>query len=172
MVRANAIDLTTPTRRLPYTTGIGSTFEVALISTPRAICSETGDALAVVDWIQKPVEQERLKRALHEALAGLKVDGARMLANIDSLQGLVFAEAATRVLGQVLGQSAAHHVMEQLSQRAVAEGAHLRALTLAHVSADAVLRAQVDHAALQAAFDPQVAAEPARALTLGLLDQA
>ena len=107
--------------------------------------------------------------ALHEALAGLKVDSARMLANIESLQGLVFAEAATRVLAGALGQAAAHHLMEQLSQQAVAEGRHLRDLTLAHVTADAALNNQVSADALRAAFDPHVAAEHTRVLTQALL---
>jgi 3-carboxy-cis,cis-muconate cycloisomerase len=111
--------------------------------------------------------------ALHEALAGLKVDAARMLANIDSLQGLVFAEAATRVLAVPLGQAAAHHLMEQLSQQAVAEGRHLLALTLAHAQHDPELQGQPNELLneLRLAFDPHVAAQHAQQLTLALLGE-
>lgn len=102
-------------------------------------------------------------QALAEAFAGLQVDSARMRRNIDGLQGLVFAEAATRVLAPALGGAQAHHLMETLSQQAVAQGQQLGDLTLAHVQADAALRGQIDPSALAAAFDPQDAARwPAR----------
>ncbi len=124
------------------------------------------------DWQAELAEWPRLfmsahgaLSALHEALSGLQVDAARMTANIESLQGLVFAEAATRVLSPVLGQAGAHHLMEQLSQRAVAERAHLRELTLAHVAQDATLAQAVSQADLRAAFDPVAAAAHAAALT-------
>ncbi len=105
-------------------------------------------------------------QALADALAGLQVDAARMRRNIDALQGLVFAEAATRVLGEVLGGAQAHHLMEQLSRQAVDSGCDLLGLTQAHVLADATLRLAVDPATLRRAFDPDEAARwPAR-LTL------
>lgn len=107
--------------------------------------------------------------ALVEAFSGLQVDTARMRRNIDALQGLVFAEAATRVLALVLGQAQAHHLMEQLSKKAVAEGAHLLDITLAHMAADDALRDQIDPATLKQAFDPAEAARHPAALTQALL---
>lgn len=105
-------------------------------------------------------------QALVEAFEGLQVDTARMRRNIDSLQGLVFAEAATRVLAPTLGGAPAHHLMETLSQEAVASGQHLRDLTLARVQADAALRDTIDPTALAAAFDPHEAARWPAGLTL------
>jgi len=105
-------------------------------------------------------------QALVEAFEGLQVDSARMRRNIDSLQGLVFAEAATRVLAPALGGAPAHHLMETLSQEAVASGQHLRELTLARVQADDALRSTIDTTALAAAFDPHEAARWPAGLTL------
>ena len=105
-------------------------------------------------------------QALVEAFEGLQVDSARMRRNIDNLQGLVFAEAATRVLAPALGGAPAHHLMETLSQEAVASGQHLRELTLARVQADDALRSTIDTAALTAAFDPHEAARWPAGLTL------
>ena len=107
--------------------------------------------------------------ALVEAFSGLQVDTARMRRNIDALQGLVFAEAATRVLAAVLGQAQAHHLMEQLSKQAVAEGSHLLDTTLAHIAADDALRGQIDPATVKQAFDPEEAAHHPAALTQALL---
>jgi len=97
-------------------------------------------------------------QALAEAFTGLQVDSARMRRNIDGLQGLVFAEAATRVLAPALGGAQAHHLMETLSQQAVAQGQQLRDITLAHVQADAALATQTDMDALRRAFDADEAA--------------
>jgi 3-carboxy-cis,cis-muconate cycloisomerase len=90
----------------------------------------------------------------------------RMRENIESLQGLIFAEAAGQVLAQAVGRSTAHHVMETLSQRAVALGEHLMHLTLVHVNSNEALRNAVDDAALRRAFDPDEAARHAAGLTL------
>jgi 3-carboxy-cis,cis-muconate cycloisomerase len=103
--------------------------------------------------------------ALNQAFDGLQVDTARMRRNIDSLQGLVFAEAAGQVLAAVIGKAASHHVLEQLSQQAVAEGRHLHQLTLAHVQADAALRTAIDPAALARAFSADEAACHAASVT-------
>ena len=104
-------------------------------------------------------------QALAEAFAGLQVDTGRMRRNIDGLQGLVFAEAATRVLSSALGGAQAHHLMETLSQQAVASGQQLRDITLAHVLADAALAPQIDTDALRRAFDPDEAARWPAGLT-------
>jgi 3-carboxy-cis,cis-muconate cycloisomerase len=105
-------------------------------------------------------------KALNEAFDGLQVDTARMRANIESLQGLIFAEAVGGVLAKVVGRASAHQIMEVLSQRAVASGEHLLHLTLAEVSSNDALRNSVDEAALRKAFDPDEAARHAASLTL------
>jgi 3-carboxy-cis,cis-muconate cycloisomerase len=105
-------------------------------------------------------------KALNDAFEGLQVNTVRMRENIESLQGLIFAEAAGQVLAQAVGRSTAHHVMETLSQRAVALGEHLMHLTLVHVNSNEALRNAVDDAALRRAFDPDEAARHAAGLTL------
>jgi 3-carboxy-cis,cis-muconate cycloisomerase len=105
-------------------------------------------------------------KALNEAFDGLQVDTVRMHANIESLQGLIFAEAAGAVLAKVVGRASAHQIMEALSQRAAASGEHLLHLTLAEASRNDALRHSVDEAALRKAFDPDEAARHTANLTL------
>ncbi|AEK61907.1 3-carboxy-cis,cis-muconate cycloisomerase [Collimonas fungivorans] len=102
--------------------------------------------------------------ALNEAVAGLQVDAARMLRNIDALQGLVFAEAASIYLAGAIGRPQAHGLMEQLTQRAVADGRQLAEVVLEAVKADERLRDQLDPEVLSALFDPVAATAPAEAL--------
>ncbi|WP_290872294.1 3-carboxy-cis,cis-muconate cycloisomerase [Aquabacterium sp.] len=104
-------------------------------------------------------------QALNDAFQGLIVDPARMRANIDSLLGLVFAEAAGAVLAKAIGRAAAHHELESLSREAAASGTHLLTLTLARVQASDALRGQVDEAALRLAFEPSEAARHATHVT-------
>ncbi|MET0857599.1 MAG: 3-carboxy-cis,cis-muconate cycloisomerase [Telluria sp.] len=102
--------------------------------------------------------------ALNDAFAGLAVDPARMLRNIDALQGLVFAEAASIYLAGAIGRPRAHALLEQLTQQVVASGRPLADVLRDAVRADAALRRQVDLAQLDALFDPVAAAAPARRL--------
>ncbi len=97
-------------------------------------------------------------RALAEAFGGLQVDTGRMRRNIDSLHGLVFAEAASALLAGAIGKPRSQPLLEQLSRRCVAENRPLEALVGEAVEADAELRQNVDAAALRAAFDPVAAA--------------
>jgi 3-carboxy-cis,cis-muconate cycloisomerase len=100
-------------------------------------------------------------QALNDAFAGLQVDSARMLRNIDALQGLVFAEAASAWLAAVIGRPAAHSLLEKMSAEALAGGRHLADVLAEAIRADDKLRGQVDLAALASLFDPAAAAEPA-----------
>ncbi len=102
--------------------------------------------------------------ALNDAFAGLSVDTARMLRNIDALQGLVFAEAASIWLAGVIGRPKAHALLEQLTQQAVAAQRSLAEVLLDAVAADPQLRAQIDTAHLQTLFDPVAATAPAQRL--------
>ncbi|MEM4989754.1 3-carboxy-cis,cis-muconate cycloisomerase [Collimonas sp. H4R21] len=102
--------------------------------------------------------------ALNEAVAGLQVDAARMLRNIDALQGLVFAETVSVHLAGAIGRPQAHVLMEQLTQQAVAAGRQLAEVTRDAVKTDARLRGTLDPEALHALFDPAAATAPAAAL--------
>ena len=103
-------------------------------------------------------------QALNDAFAGLQVDCARMLRNIDALQGLVFAEAASVWLAAAIGRPAAHSLLEKMSAAALADGRHLAQVLAEAVQADASLREHIDPAALAALFDPAAAAAPAQRL--------
>lgn len=101
--------------------------------------------------------------ALADAFEGLEVNPARMRANIDNLQGLVFAEGAAGLLAETLGRPAAHALLEDLSRQALAEGLHLSALVRQAEGADP---ARVD-----AVFDPVNATRPGAQLARALLAQ-
>ncbi|MBB3213516.1 3-carboxy-cis,cis-muconate cycloisomerase [Herbaspirillum sp. Sphag1AN] len=102
-------------------------------------------------------------QALNDAFAALQVDCLRMRRNIDSLQGLVFAEAASIFLAATIGRPRAHALLEQLSRQLLDSSAQLVDALSDAINADITLRAQVDLAALRALFDPvQAAAAPGR----------
>ena len=103
-------------------------------------------------------------QALNDALAGLHVDPARMLRNIDALQGLVFAEAASAWLAASIGRPAAHSLLEAMSAEALSSGRNLAEVLADAVQADEQLRKQVDPAGLATLFDPATAALPAQRL--------
>ncbi|MFZ6756268.1 3-carboxy-cis,cis-muconate cycloisomerase [Undibacterium sp. Ji50W] len=103
-------------------------------------------------------------QALNDAFAGLQVDTGRMLRNIDALQGLVFAEAASAALAASIGRPAAHRLLEKMSSEALASQRHLADVLADVVQADASLRQQVDLPALTALFDPVAATVPAQRL--------
>ncbi|TAL82304.1 MAG: 3-carboxy-cis,cis-muconate cycloisomerase [Candidimonas sp.] len=95
--------------------------------------------------------------ALGEAMDGLHIDSARMLRNIDALQGLVFAEAVSIYLAGSIERPQAHQLMEQLTRQAVANQQPLSDIVIHAVEANADLRKKIDLPALKALFDPAVA---------------
>lgn len=117
----------------------------------------------LAEWPNLFLSAHGALHALDEAFAGLQVDRERMLRNIASLHGLVFAEAASSYLAGAIGRPKAHALLEDLSRRAGAEHG-LEDLLRAAVRADPALSAQVDLAGLAQVFDPVAAAEPARRL--------
>lgn len=102
--------------------------------------------------------------ALREAMDGLHIDSARMLRNIDALQGLVFAEAVTIYLAAAIGRPQAHHLMEGLTRQAVADGQPLSAVVATAVKADAQLSDKIDLPTLDALFNPVAATACAASL--------
>jgi 3-carboxy-cis,cis-muconate cycloisomerase len=109
--------------------------------------------------------------ALGEAIGGLQVDADRMRTNIDALGGLVFGEAVSACLGQLIGRPAAHTLVEGLSRKAIADGRHLSAVAADAIELDPRLRGRIDLAHWQSLFDPATAALPAAALARELTQQ-
>lgn len=103
-------------------------------------------------------------RAMAEAAEGLIVDAARMARNIDALHGVVNGEAASLLLGRLIGKPEAQKLMERLSRQALDEGRHLRELLADAVQADDRLAPQIDRARIDALFDLQAASAAARAI--------
>jgi 3-carboxy-cis,cis-muconate cycloisomerase len=63
--------------------------------------------------------------AMAHALAiagGMTVDAARMRRNLELGGGLIMAEAVSTGLAPVMGRAAAHHALQRVSDRAIAEG--------------------------------------------------
>lgn len=103
-------------------------------------------------------------QALNEAFAGLHIDSGRMLRNIDALQGLVYAEAASAYLASVIGKQPAHELLETMTALALASGRQLADVLADAVRADDRLRQRIDLAHLAALFDPVAATVPAQRL--------
>jgi 3-carboxy-cis,cis-muconate cycloisomerase len=54
--------------------------------------------------------------------AGMTLDTARMRSNLDLGGGLIMAEAVSTGLAPVMGRAAAHHALQRVTDRAIAEG--------------------------------------------------
>ena len=81
------------------------------------------------EWETLPEIFRLTAGALHQMVAivpHLEVDAARMRRNLDATHGLIFAEAVTMALGNHIGKSAAHTLVEAASQQARKTGQHLR----------------------------------------------
>jgi len=118
----------------------------------------------LAEWPQLMLGAEGAVHALADVAAGLSIDAARMRSNIDALNGLVFAEAASTLFAGVLGKSAAHALLDKLAKRCVAERRPLRELAHEARGADAALQSAIDVQALDQAFDVELAARRAGAL--------
>ncbi len=106
------------------------------------------------EWETLPEIVGLLGGALHqlsEAIAGIEVDPARMRANLEATQGLIFAEAVQMALGGVLGRAQAHELVEAACRRARAERRHLREI----LAADRTAAKHLSPEELQRLFDPQ-----------------
>jgi 3-carboxy-cis,cis-muconate cycloisomerase len=108
--------------------------------------------------------------ALNDAFAGLQVDTERMRANIEALNGLVFAESLSIWMAGAIGRPMAHEAVEKMTRTAVEQGRHLRDVAREFVTADPGLSAQLHLAQLDALFDPVAATLPAQRLARRQLD--
>ena len=118
----------------------------------------------LAEWPQLMLGAEGAVHALDSVVAGLSIDAPRMRANIDALNGLVFAEAASTLFARVLGKAGAHALFDTLAQRCVAERRPLHALAQEARAADPALQSAIDAQALDQAFDVELAARRAGAL--------
>lgn len=124
----------------------------------------------LAEWPGLWISAHGAASALAEAVAGLAVDASRMRANIDALQGLVFAEGLAARLGRVLGKGRAHALVEALSRRVGAEDSHLFELSVAAIEAEPALRGAIQRDDLAAVFDVEAAARVAAAVARRQLD--
>ena len=118
----------------------------------------------LAEWPQLYLAAHGALQALNEAFAGLSIDRERMLRNIRSLHGLVFAEAVSSYLAGAIGRPKAHALLEELSKRASLDPRGLEGLVRDAVEHDPELRAHVDLERIAVLFDPVLAAAPARRL--------
>ncbi len=81
---------------------------------------------------------------------GMKPDAERMRANLAITNGLVMAERVMMTLAEHLGRDAAHHLVQDACQRAMAENRPLRAI----LGAIPEVTAKLDPAALDRLMDP------------------
>jgi 3-carboxy-cis,cis-muconate cycloisomerase len=63
--------------------------------------------------------------SMAEVAEGLVVDRARMRTNIEATRGIIFAERVMMLLGPALGRDVAHKLLEQATQRSIAQGRRL-----------------------------------------------
>jgi len=101
-------------------------------------------------------------RALAELLAGLQVDGARCRSNVESLNGLVFAERLAEVFAPALGKTDAQGLAADLCRRAASERRHLRDVALDRSRDDPRLLGVATN--IEGAFDVDRAAQASTAL--------
>jgi 3-carboxy-cis,cis-muconate cycloisomerase len=104
------------------------------------------------EWESLPELVSLSGGALHhltDALAGLRVDTARMAANIEATRGLVYAEAVQLVLAERAGRPLAQRLLESACRRAHSEGRPLLEL----LTADPTVSRHVPPEELDRLFD-------------------
>lgn len=97
---------------------------------------------------------------MRDLIEGLKVDAARMRANIDLTRGLVMAEAVSLALAVHLGKAHAHERVEAACHAAIERGQSLPEVLRADPQVSALLTAQ----ALDTLFEPLAYSGEAAAL--------
>jgi 3-carboxy-cis,cis-muconate cycloisomerase len=126
---------TMPHKRNPVSAGIvlsAATRVPGLVSTMlSAMVQEDERGLGDwhAEWETLPEIFRLTAGALHQMatiIPHLEIDAARMRHNLDATQGLIFAEAVTMALGNHIGKSAAHTLLEEATRQARESGKHLR----------------------------------------------
>jgi 3-carboxy-cis,cis-muconate cycloisomerase len=106
--------------------------------------------------------------ALHhmtDALAGLRVDAARMRANLEATRGLVYSEAVEIALAGRVGRQDARRLVDAACRRARAEGRHLEEV----LASDREVAPHLPASELEPLFDPLRALGSAERLVDGVL---
>jgi 3-carboxy-cis,cis-muconate cycloisomerase len=106
--------------------------------------------------------------ALHhmtDALAGLRVDAARMRANLEATRGLVYSEAVEIALAGRVGRQDARRLVEAACRRARSEGRHLKEV----LASDREVAPHLPASELEPLFDPLRALGSAERLVDGVL---
>lgn len=88
--------------------------------------------------------------AIVDIAEGLEVDTERMRANLDSTHGLIMAEAVAMALAEKVGKSAAHHLIEAASRKAIESKTHLRDV----LANDTRVATHLNASDLKRLFDP------------------
>jgi 3-carboxy-cis,cis-muconate cycloisomerase len=115
------------------------------------------------EWETLPELVSLTAGALHhltETMAGLRVDPARMAANLEATGGLVFAEAVQMAVAEKTGRAAAQRLLEAACRRAQAERRHLREV----LADDPTVGRHVSPEELERLLDPGRYIAPADAL--------
>jgi 3-carboxy-cis,cis-muconate cycloisomerase len=87
---------------------------------------------------------------MRQVTSGLKIEAARMRANLDTTHGQIMAEAVTLALGGKIGRMTAHQLVEKACHRAAESNQHLRQ-TLAQ---DPVISGELSSDELDRLLDP------------------
>jgi 3-carboxy-cis,cis-muconate cycloisomerase len=103
--------------------------------------------------------------AVVDIAEGLEVDVARMRANLDTTGGLIMAEAIAFALAEKVGKGEAHHLVEVLSKKAVAEKKHLRDV----LAEDTKVKAQLSAETIASLLEPMTYQGTSQALIDRLL---
>jgi 3-carboxy-cis,cis-muconate cycloisomerase len=106
------------------------------------------------EWETLPEIFRLTSGALHQMatiVPHLEVDVARMRRNLDATQGLIFAEAVAMAMGNHIGKSDAHALLEGASRQARESGRHLREV----LAQDRVVSEHLSSADLDRLFSPE-----------------
>ena len=126
---------TMPHKRNPVTAGVvlaTATRVPGLVSTMLSAMvqeDERGLGNWHAEWETLPQIFRLTGGALHQIstiIPHLEIDTQRMRHNLDATHGLIYAEGVVMALGNHLGKSAAHALVEEASKRARESGQHLR----------------------------------------------
>jgi 3-carboxy-cis,cis-muconate cycloisomerase len=168
---------TLPNKRNPVTSAVllaAATRVPGLVSTMLAAMPQEyqrGLGGWQVEWETLPELLRLSAGALHqlvEMLPGLEVDRQRMRENIDSSQGLIFAEAVSVALADRLGKIPAHMLVEAAAKKALAAKRPLKEVVLE----DPNLRGQLTAADLEGLCDVRNYLGSAEEFVQAVLDRA
>ncbi len=109
-------------------------------------------------WPRVFVHTSSAAAALAPLLQGLQVNGARCQANINHLQGVLFADRLAQLFAVNMDKLDAHELVAVLARRALDERRPMSELAMAHVVGDTRLNA-IDAETIAACFDQSSAVQ-------------